>query len=280
MTLAQAANISIKESEILVQTLSLSQLSNDSSDIHVNVAIGIFETVINGQTYKEPREGLKSVLGFAMISIVSTGIVLIQSAFVTYIWIVADTCPINRCNFCFRLIWFSFHCYSAGTISAGTACAVFGFSADGTGKESHYGHSFYLLFASAIPVAIIAVILLIFMLSRHEEMQDEIVQRRRNISLAGEYRPLLSAENNCESGQEEYDSLSKIEPINNQDNPNEEDPTHAKMPIDVTCLPGPSKNVDEKPKKENIIRKSDKKNILENYKEGLLLSTQSDNNYE
>nr|XP_026690099.1 uncharacterized protein LOC113474194 [Ciona intestinalis] len=175
--IAEAANVSKNEFDHIIQSYFLPKFPTKSNNIFADVAIGILETIVNGETLNDRREGLKSVVGFSMLSLLATGFGLIQSA-VLFHKLLSTTGPCSTnpndqesncikkgCKLCFektectknKLRELAFSNYSSGC-SAGTALAVFGFSAGDSDKGSQYGHSFYLL-ASSIGLAAIVKLL-------------------------------------------------------------------------------------------------------------------------
>ncbi|XP_078484223.1 uncharacterized protein LOC113474194 [Ciona intestinalis] len=167
MDIAEAANVSINEFELIIQSYFHPKFPKNSSNIFGDVTIGIFETIVNGKTLDDRREGLKSVVGFSMLSLLATGFGLVQCLVLIYkLWTKEDPCSTvtsdcikKGCKLCVektewiknKLRELASSNYSAGEhigCSAGTALAVFGFSAGDSGKGSQYGISFYLLASS------------------------------------------------------------------------------------------------------------------------------------
>uniref|UniRef100_F6VGK9 Uncharacterized LOC100181182 n=2 Tax=Ciona intestinalis TaxID=7719 RepID=F6VGK9_CIOIN len=121
-------------------------------NIYVDVAIGLFKTVVQGKTIPENREGLKGVIGFIMVSLLAAAFSLIHSLLV-----VKTECCENKCVKCFcgeekcktclkaaveKLRTIANSNYAAG-VSAGAASAMFAYTTSDLADVS-FGSSFIL----------------------------------------------------------------------------------------------------------------------------------------
>uniref|UniRef100_H2Z771 Uncharacterized protein n=1 Tax=Ciona savignyi TaxID=51511 RepID=H2Z771_CIOSA len=130
----------------------------NTSEIYVDAAIGILETLVNGRTNKENREGLKSVVGFIMISLVASTLSLMYCISI----LISECCGAScrrcegcckKCRTCLKFLARKLKDiakanYAAG-ISAGVSDAMFAFTAEDL-TTTQFGSSFYVLIGSAL----------------------------------------------------------------------------------------------------------------------------------
>nr|XP_002127011.1 uncharacterized protein LOC100179055 [Ciona intestinalis] len=125
--------------------------------IYLRAAIGLLETVINGDEIFENREGLKGVVGFIMVSLLASLFSLAHSISILmeeYCPKCSKCCQMNRkkCRSCMEKIIEKLNSiskgnYSAG-VSAGVADAMFAYTTDDLVKGT-FGSGFILMAVSS-----------------------------------------------------------------------------------------------------------------------------------
>nr|XP_026690090.1 uncharacterized protein LOC100187358 isoform X2 [Ciona intestinalis] len=128
----------------------------DPNAIYVDAAIGILQTVINGKSNNENREGLKSVVGFVMISLVASTF----SLFHCMSLLISECCGCRKCEkgcktcrTCLKFVVKKLKDVAASSyaasVSAAVSDAMFAYTANDL-TDIQFGPSVYVLIASVL----------------------------------------------------------------------------------------------------------------------------------
>ncbi|XP_078484224.1 uncharacterized protein LOC100187358 [Ciona intestinalis] len=139
-----------------IQAPPLDPTTIDPNAIYVDAAIGILQTVINGKSNNENREGLKSVVGFVMISLVASTF----SLFHCMSLLISECCGCRKCEkgcktcrSCLKFVVNKLKDIAASSyaasVSAAVSDAMFAYTANDL-TDIQFGPSVYVLIASVL----------------------------------------------------------------------------------------------------------------------------------